>query len=252
MAFSRLIWLLRKLWRRGILSLLAGAVFCLLWLQAHYFRHDLMPDSEGTVRVLLWNTGRIRGNVNEALKPLLDLDPDIIALVESGDVSKQSVTLPAGFQKCDIGGGLTLLAKGSVSISCLNTFGYRNRGGCCSVTLPDNEWSVLLVDLDSNPMASRERSIEQVAAMAHHYGVDLILGDFNTPLDSCSFDLLRRDYTHAFTTVGNGLHVTWPSQFPVLDVDHIWVADSVQADSAEIIKNRRSDHCMVLVDLKRR
>lgn len=241
------------LWRRRVLScglLLIGMICVVGWWQGSCYEGKQGGVEEEGLRLALWNVGRVdEDEVDRVLARLFEMKPDIVALIESGDISRLKPTLPSGYSLGDLGGGLTLLVKGTIENPKIETFGYRNRIGSCKVVVENRTWPILLVDLDSNPLASRHGAMERVAAAAQQHGAAFILGDFNTPSDATAFNLIRPNYAHAFEQGGSGLRATWPSICPIWDVDHIWI-DGASVGSAKIIRTTLSDHCIVVTDLR--
>jgi endonuclease/exonuclease/phosphatase family metal-dependent hydrolase len=78
-------------------------------------------------------------------------------------------------------------------------------------------------------------------------GIPTILaGDFNIPLDSTSLEPIRADYQNALEHGHNGQITTWPSPFPLLAIDHIWLNQKLVTGASKKVKVLRSDHAMVI------
>ncbi|MDO7137007.1 endonuclease/exonuclease/phosphatase family protein [Algibacter lectus] len=73
----------------------------------------------------------------------------------------------------------------------------------------------------------------------------IVLGDFNAPYESVFLDRLEQNYNHFFSKKGNGFRETWPWNFPLLSIDHIWVSKDLTMVNSEKIATRDSDHSMI-------
>ena len=81
--------------------------------------------------------------------------------------------------------------------------------------------------------------------------VDLIVGDFNAVSRSIGFDELARSgsgYQLASRFCG-GWRGTWPSYFPLLDIDHVWARAGWMILGCRLFTNFASDHRGQLVEL---
>jgi len=76
----------------------------------------------------------------------------------------------------------------------------------------------------------------------------LVVGDFNTPLDSVHVDLLRSDLTNAFESSGTGYRETWPVILPVLSLDQIWGNSGIRWHRSWCESSLRSDHRRVVAE----
>ncbi len=70
---------------------------------------------------------------------------------------------------------------------------------------------------------------------------DIVLGDFNSPRGSASQRLIVRDMADAYDQAGYGYAATWPDYgfhmpFPVLHLDHIFLAPWLRSTRYDIIK----------------
>ena len=77
----------------------------------------------------------------------------------------------------------------------------------------------------------------------------IVMGDFNTPIDSVWFDGARDDFTHAFEQAGRGMLTTWPAPAPLLAIDHIWLSRQFRIDCASIGWSWASDHRPIVTDV---
>ncbi|MGW4102279.1 endonuclease/exonuclease/phosphatase family protein [Streptomyces sp. NPDC004976] len=80
----------------------------------------------------------------------------------------------------------------------------------------------------------------------------VVLGDFNGSADDRAMRPLTRRFASAQTTAGDGFGFTWPSRFPVVRIDQIFVKGA-KATSAWTLPATASDHLPVAarLDLRR-
>lgn len=242
-----------RAWKASAAAGLAALACCGWWIAAAVYPQRAAPQAENSIRLLLWNTGRVRADAPELLERVSNMQPDLAAFVESGDMAAfVPGALPAGYRLADLGGGLTVMARGSIRDTSLTRFGGKHRAGACTVDLAGKPVRLLVVDLDSNPFVSKPAAMRSLREFIHRVQPDLICGDFNTPADSVWFEDLRRDHVHAFEMSGTGLHATWPNILPVLAIDHIWVGGSFAAHTCRTLPATGSDHRMVMAEVSPR
>ena len=77
----------------------------------------------------------------------------------------------------------------------------------------------------------------------------IIVGDFNTPVDSVFLNPIRQTYRHAFEVAGTGYLATWPIPAPVIAIDHCWVSKHIDVTACRIKWALHSDHRPIVTDL---
>jgi endonuclease/exonuclease/phosphatase family metal-dependent hydrolase len=112
------------------------------------------------------------------------------------------------------------------------------------VRVQDREMTAVIVDLEADPFHSRHEAFARLEnLLAEQAGEPLVvMGDFNTPLDSVHFDSWKRRLQHAFLTAGTGLPETWPVPLPVLALDHVWVSSDLTVTRCEKRRHPPLDH----------
>lgn len=110
---------------------------------------------------------------------------------------------------------------------------------------------VLAVDFDGDPRQTRGKPFERLCQIvkAHADEPLIVMGDFNTPIDSVYFEKLRLLLDDAFETAGSGYAATWPMVAPVMSIDHIWLSKHFRVVRCEHRTSIYSDHRAVVVDL---
>lgn len=235
-----------------LILLLLSAGLAISWIhESWYFGpHSSIQPS---VRILFWNVGRIGISFPVALQRLLDESPDVIGLVEASGISFiPSDTLIGNgckYHVSSLGRGLAIITRGEVVAETREKIMRRSWVADCSIKLDGRIITIRLVDVVSNPFIERSEVIAQISRNSGGYYPDLIMGDFNTPVDSVCFDPIRDHYSNAFETAGKGYHATWPSYFRLLAIDQIWVKSDRDIHAARIIPYTFSDHSVVIVDI---
>jgi len=79
-------------------------------------------------------------------------------------------------------------------------------------------------------------------------GALVACGDFNTPARGQVYAELGQNLRNAFDGAGTGFGYTFPSNVPLVRIDHLWLRD-VRAVSAFVPDSRASDHRPLVTDL---
>lgn len=227
------------------------------WLTVNFRRHSPPAQTVAApaARVVLWNVTGQRFADTALRRTILAHDPDLIVLVEAyTNLASRHAARTAGYTVAFSPGtpSLALLVRGEV----LESRGWISAGGArlleSRVKLRDRVLRALCVDIPSNPLRSRRAAIEDVAAAvrsARPGESTLILGDFNTPPDSILFEPLRRLAACAWESAGTGYRCTWPSVFPVLAIDQVWVTPGLSPRRCEMFTSLHSDHRGVVAEI---
>ena len=76
----------------------------------------------------------------------------------------------------------------------------------------------------------------------------IVAGDFNASANDPAYDLLKPQFTDAFSSVGTGWGNTYHRAFPLLRIDHIYSSDKLIPLRSRAIKIPHTDHRMVVAD----
>lgn len=238
-------WRQRRLWHAVVGGALA-VVGAGLGLSSQYAWHAPRA-AERPIRICEWNVARGVGGWDALAKTIRRMDPDIVALVEAGiSVPAQAAmwreALP-GYESSRILAGTILLARGKVEPLASGAQRWVAAYQVSRVTIDGRSLIVVLVDVSSSFIAMRARALAAIREVLEPYGGEpvVLLGDFNTPPDSCWFDPLRETMSNAFESAGYGYMATWPSVLPLLPLDQIWT-QGIQPASCRVEFAWRSDH----------
>jgi endonuclease/exonuclease/phosphatase (EEP) superfamily protein YafD len=234
---------------RGTLALVAAAAVALgAWHHNHYF-DAICHDPARKLVVLEWNVARGRGVGWPSIAEYAEkTGADVIGLVEAGPSNGEQERFWRqrfpDYQVVLPGGGLALLVKGTVESSRFRQLLGISSMLTAEVAVDGEPLVVVLVDLDASPRFDKRRLNDAILSLVHRdrRAPAVVMGDFNTPIDSRWFLPFRQTMTHAFEAAGHGSIATWPAGFPLLAVDHVWSTPELAASCARIAATGLSDH----------
>ena len=213
-------------------------------------------EADGTeFRVLFWNVaGKVR-HAERIADEIANYDPEIIGLAEAGssrpaNLRRWKKAFPS-YQVTDLYGGLIILSKRKLEHIASRRTGengaFRHVRARTATTIVD----IILADIESNPLRSRQTPIEDFTALTKAAGDTpvILMGDFNTPAGSIHFRELRKEFANAFELYGIGFAPTWPLPTPVMQIDHAWVR-GLQVSRCEHGWPSVSDHRPVVVHIE--
>jgi vancomycin resistance protein VanJ len=237
---------------RPALCWLAVGLGLIVWSAMVDWRSNALPTADDGIRVMYWNACRGYAGWEAIIAEIRQHNPDLVAL---GETEHHSSEIRAMWRRAlpdyDIsflGGGMMCLVRGSSGHArAPRTDGY-SQARELDVTIDGRTIRCLIVDVYAHPGYDRRRSLAAIAALADTSADRplLILGDFNTPVDSFHFADLRRRHVNAFEQSGAGWIATWPSFAPVLSLDQIWLNPRLQVRSCRHARTAASDHRPVL------
>ena len=242
-------------WRRQSLvwAVLSVAMF-FAW-STTCFSDKSQPTVESDISVMFWNVAR-KKDMAPAANLINQVDADVVALVESGWANAERRQFweehCPNYDISLLGGGLLVMTKGT-SGTCVAEELAKNsiyRRIDCQVN--GHELTCVVVDLKSDPYYSRRPVLGKLAnELAPFRDKNLVvMGDFNTPVESVHFGPMRQFLREAFEVSGKGYAPTWPHPAPVLWLDQIWVGPTIQPIQCHRLTPVNSDHRPVLAMLR--
>jgi endonuclease/exonuclease/phosphatase (EEP) superfamily protein YafD len=221
-------------------------------------RRTPQPASSGTtaLKVLSWNMAHEKLPSADLQKFLETFKPDVAGLVEvgarHGDPNPLVANLPAGYIEQKLDHSMAIIVRGTVRLLHQVLLGKISKFASLEAVIDGVTWHVFIVDGASGPTASREDVLARVLTEARGKPHTVIVGDFNTPVESAFFDPWRAELHHAFDETGSGFRETWPRWIPVLTIDHVWSSHDAPPRRAEKRWLPSSDHAGLLVELGRK
>ncbi|MFT5527238.1 MAG: vancomycin resistance protein VanJ [Pirellulaceae bacterium] len=207
-------------------------------------------------RIVFWNMGYKMFQRPGMADELNRLNADIIAIAEApGNSRKLRRYAEQQFPDYVCAGrfrGLWLLCKGQILSDSEERLGDTARLKTVHLKLQDQEIRVAILDINSFPLADRRTPMVEIVSRTEQWSdmPTLLVGDFNTPVDSNHVGLLRTKLTHAFKDVGHGYLPTWPAPFPIMQIDHVMGNEKVTFLRASAEWTWRSDHRPLVVEFE--
>jgi endonuclease/exonuclease/phosphatase (EEP) superfamily protein YafD len=248
-----MIWLLGKRLRFAKVCVVV-AIGCLIVWSYESFSLNSRAAAPGNLKLFFWNAASNK-RADEMANYIRSFDADLIGIVEAGIRKKTESVWREAFSSYHVEilrGEMALITRGKILSKERGSLGRRGRFHLLKVALNGEQFHVLLVDIDGDPFKSRAPAFEQLAKMIRSYSQDnlIVMGDFNTPLDSVFFESFRQYLNHAFESAGNGFANTWPIPLPVLAIDHIWVSKNIKVASCNLNWSWLSDHRSVVANIE--
>lgn len=207
------------------------------------------------LKVLYWNMAYHRLPSEDLDQLIAKHQPDIVGLGEvglrSGDPNPLVRNLPPGYTAVRPEHGTAFIVRGATQVKRVKKLKGRSKFVELDATVDGRVWHLVLVDGDADPLLSREELLETVLKTSTLPGT-LVMGDFNTPLESVWFDRWSAaGLHHASEGARHGFRETWPRHWPVLTIDHLWCTQETQPMLFERVKLPSSDHLAVMAVFER-
>ena len=241
-----------------------------------------MPDKP-TIRLLTYNIHSCVGT-DRKLDPariadvIAAAEPDIVALQEvdvgrgrTGGVDQAHMIASLLKMQASFHPALTVAEEryGDAIITALPMrpakagplprFGEPRGALSVDVTVGDRKLRVINTHLG---LRGRER-VQQMTALLGpgwlgHHGDEtmpaVLCGDFNAIPPSAAYRLAVRSLTDAQLANGNAARPTFPSAFPLMRLDHIFLSAGLEVAATAVLRNRltrtASDHLPLIADLR--
>jgi hypothetical protein len=258
-------WLIATAWhfrqRALVVVCLALALVTGLWWKTVSYKNESTPHATTTqpvdapLKVLYWNMAYHRLPSEDLDRLIATHLPDIVGLGEvglkSGDPNPLVRNLPAGYTAIRPEHGMAFIVRGATQVKRVKKLKGRSKFVEVDATVDGRVWHLVLVDGDADPLLSREELLETVLKTSVLPGT-LVMGDFNTPLESIWFDHWRAaGLHHASEGTRRGFRETWPRPFPFLTIDHLWCTQDLRPQYMERVQLSSSDHLAIVASLEK-
>ncbi len=113
--------------------------------------------------------------------------------------------------------------------------------------------TIYAVDLPSDPKLSRMQTAARLRVMLSNADApapDMVLGDFNMTRRGAALKTAFPDLVHAYDQAGTGYGATYPRKFPLFHIDHILLAETIQAQSYKLINPHAGRHRMQIAEIR--
>lgn len=249
-----MIWLLSKR-RRAAKLYFIFTIGCLIVWSYESFSLNSRAPAPNNLKLFFWNAAHNK-RADEITNYIHKFNADFIGIVEAGTQPKKARNVWKnafpGYNVEILAGEMAFITRGEILSKASGSLGKRGRFNLLKVVLNGEQFHVLLVDIDGDPLRSRAPAFEPLVKMIRTYSQAnlIVMGDFNTPLDSVLFESFREYLTHAFESGGRGFAETWPIPLPVLAIDHIWVSKKITVVNCKLNWSRLSDHRSVVANIE--
>ncbi len=216
----------------------------------------VVSSDERPLRIVLWNAAHLARGRAVVAASLQKWDADLIGIVEAGPTGKRDLEdwkrLLPGYEIASPQSQSLILARGKIELHDKVSLGEDSDAMPATVTLHEQTFDIVLVDLLSNVRLSRAAPLRQLVRTLDDAPTrpQIVMGDFNTPPESVGFDPLRRQYRDAFDVAGVGYRPTWPFPVPLLKLDYVWVGSNIIVERCEHLWTTASDHKPVIVSVR--
>lgn len=204
---------------------------------------------------MFWNVFRGYFGWDSIVRSINEEDPDLIVLAE---VAKYRLPeefwdnkFPDHTEVVFLPREVVVLSKYPVIARTEHHQSWKGSYQRLQLRINDQDLNLLIADVPSPPAYKRDQPIGLIEDMAAQYadGPAMLVGDFNTPVDSVFLNPIRNNYRHAFEVTGNGYLATWPMPAPVIAIDHCWVSKHIEVTACKIKWTIHSDHRPIVTDV---
>ncbi|UPS92687.1 endonuclease/exonuclease/phosphatase family protein [Bizionia sp. M204] len=235
--------IVNKKWRK--ISMLFLLVLSVIWYFKSYVSNHENAATEG-LEVVVWNAGHNQ-SFEEAFLENKRI-PDVLVLIECNlkSIQKTQNTYPNYYfhlSEEEIG----IFSRTPLKIISEVT----SETNSTVLKFATNNIIFYAVDLTAEIFNSRKEELQFVYSNIEYHNNSVVLGDFNTPLESIYFEDFKNNYNHAFSVKGKGFKETWFWNLPLLSLDHIWVSHNLRIGKTDKISTWKSDHSMLRTFISR-
>ncbi len=242
----------------GITALALVAYFT---LQEHrIFRRP--PSLTTGVRIAYWNPNSAanRDSAEARNTIFIDLDADLTILANAGG-PKQYDSLadtlgPEGrafrarpflfFTRLPLLEYQTLISNGGIEVVHLRLDATATLGRAISI---------YAVDLPSDLRSPRLKTARRLRKLLNSVAAgppDIVIGDFNMTRGGAALRAAFPDLEHAYDQAGHGYGATYPRAFRLYHIDHVLLAESLQAVNYQLVNPEIGRHVIQVAQLRTR
>ena len=112
--------------------------------------------------------------------------------------------------------------------------------------------TIYAVDLPSQPKTSRMQTAKRLRNMLKNADAplpDIALGDFNMTRRGAALKTAFPNLVHAYDQAGSGYGATYPRKFPLFHIDHILLAQTLQAQTYQLIDPQAGRHMLQIAEI---
>ena len=233
---------------RAILWL--GLLFAGSWVcGVDYGAFRARPAKPGDLELVHWNAGSLWGL--QVTAPVVEdfraLDPDLLIITNPGTMlwSSASRTFNDSWPHTARNYAAHVLSRVPIQTCRVLLSAAGSQVVLIELEFQGRLLRIWAVDLPSDPALVRRALFEDLAARLDSLELDppdLVLGDFNVPLNSVSLERTFPSMKNAFDQVGVGWHGTWPSRLPLWQLDQVLLGDRIEGVRYQVIPSSHGAH----------
>lgn len=222
-------------------NLIIALVLLGIWFGRSFKINASETIHETDIEVVFWNATHKREfkHVFEKTEKI----PDLIVLVEyhAEELEATKLKLPDCFYYWHEDSEIGVFSKKPIDVKKV----FISEDETVVINFTSNGINFYAVDVASSMNVFRKNQIAFVQECVASDKKTIILGDFNTPLESKFLKDIENNFSHVLNEKGNGFRETWFWNLPLLSLDHIWVSKDLKILNAEKIATFKSDHTMI-------
>ena len=235
--------------RRFVGGVLLALAVALAWNAGSGLAPSRSCEGRNGLRVTLWNIADGQRGWDSILRSARQQRPDILALVEArgGDRHFWEEAFP-GYHAVALGRGLVVVSRYPLEAPRLQEFAPSSYSLEVTARSPLGPLRVLVIDVAADIKMHRLETVPLIPGLVPDGTMPtVVLGDFNTPVDSVTFAPMRARFHYALTTKAGSECNTWPMPLPVLSLDQIWLSRNLSSRCTDTRWTLDSDHAPVTV-----
>lgn len=228
-------------------NLILAILLLVIWLGRSFKINTTETIKESDVEVVFWNATHKREFKHVFDK--VDNLPDVVVLVEyhAVELAKLKLKFPNCFYYWHDDSEIGIFSRKPINIEQV----FIGKDETTVISFTSHGLNFYAIDVASNVDVFRKNQIAFVQECIESDKKTILLGDFNTPLESKFLKDIKNNFNHVLTEKGNGFRETWFWNIPLLSLDHIWVSKDLDILNAEKIGTFKSDHSMIKAVIKR-
>ena len=242
---------------RKVRTLLIGfaAFMITIWVINDVRLIGKSSKAESDFSVLYWNMARGKETSVKLISEKIEsLNPDIIGLVEAENIDATSFskyqTQPYNYTFKKISSDMLVGTKKEIIEIINSDSDHFYKYGKIKIKIKSKIYTLYIVDIFANRPYFRERVLDSLYKNIDLENNNIVMGDFNTPYESIYLNTFRKSFWNAERKAGSGFIATWPSNYRLIQIDHIWSSKNVVPVFSNNESTSISDHSMLFTKFK--
>lgn len=229
-------------------NLILALVLLVIWFNRSFKINDSEVVKENDIEVMFWNATHKREfkHVFDKVEKL----PDIIVLVEyhAEELPETKLNYPDYYFYWHDESEIGIFSKEDIEVKEI----FISEDETVVINFVTNGINFYAIDVASSMNVYRKNQLKFVTKSIKTSQGTILLGDFNTPLESIFLKDIKMNFNQVLTEKGNGFRETWFWNIPLLSLDHIWVSKDLEIINAEKISTFKSDHSMIKTSIRKK